>query len=336
MSEMPRRQFIRLAAGSAIAVTTLGVAACGSGEEGGATTGGTAGGGGGGGRIGFAFSDTKVDVFKPLMAGAEEEAKRRGYEVLVSSPSGRAEAQIADLNTWIGQGVEALVILPLDPNAIAGVARRAQDRGIVVVGYSDHIPGEDGYDVFNHRQGAQIVGEYAAQWIRENLEGKAQVAVLAFDQVEVGRQRIDGALAAIEAAGVDANVVARQEAADAATGLTTMQSILQAHPDTNVVIGVNDDVILGASQAFAAAKKPKDEIFIAGFDGNRQAMQRILDGDYIKATGALPLKRIGEAIVWIPANILEDRRPTNYTADYELVTTETPDLARALIADYGG
>jgi ribose transport system substrate-binding protein len=318
-----RRQFLWGAGGAlGLAALGIGLGACGS-------SGSTSK------QIGFAFSDTRVDVFKPLIAGARAEGKIRGYTVEVSSPQNSAETQVSDINTWIGQGIAAIVILPLDANAIAGVTAHANSKNIPVVGYSDQIPGEKGYDIFDHAQGAALLGHYAVGWINQNLGGKANIGLLALDSVEVGRIRIDGALRVIQQAVPDAKVVSRQQAADAATGLTTLKSMLQAHPDIDVILCVNDDVVNGANQALLQSGKNPNKVFLAGFDGDRQAMQLVLDGGFVKADAALPLKQIGEAVVWVPANIIEKKTPVSYTAQYALVTPQSRAVGQRLIADFG-
>jgi len=118
------------------------------------------------GKIAFGQPDRTADVYKPLIAGAKAEGQRRGFEILESFAEGRADKQIAEINTWIGLGVDAMTILPLDENAMQPAIEKA---------------------------GADALGEHAANWINTNLGGQAEVAFLTADFHQTGRDRINGA-----------------------------------------------------------------------------------------------------------------------------------------------
>lgn len=286
------------------------------------------------GQIAFGQPDRTADVYKPLIAGAKLEGQARGYEVLESFAEGRADKQIAEINNWIGAGVKGMTILPLDEKAMQPAIQKAHDAGIVFVSYSDIIPNADGYTVFDSVQGGEMVGEWVAKWINETLGGEAEIASLTADFHETGRQRIGGAEKKIAELAPKAKVVNRTEAVLAPEAFTATQSILQANPNVNVILCIADDGCLGAARAFAATGRDAGTMCIVGWDGSREVMKQIVAGGPIRATGALDLLSIGRSAIWVPANIIEKTGPTNYTSKYELVTADTPDLAKRLIDAY--
>jgi ABC-type sugar transport system substrate-binding protein len=286
------------------------------------------------GQIAFGQPDRTADVYKPLIAGAQLEGQERGYEVLESFAEGRADKQIAEINTWIGSGVKAMTILPLDEQAMQPAIEKAHEAGIVFVSYSDIIPNADGYTVFDSVQGGEMVGEWVGNWINENLGGEAEIASLTADFHETGRQRIGGAEKLIAELAPNSTVVNRTEAVLAPEAFTATQSILQANPNVNVILCIADDGCLGAAQAFEATGRDPSTMCIVGWDGSREVMRRILEGGPIRATGALDLLEIGRSAIWVPANILEDKEPKNFTSEYVLVTADTPDEAQRLIDAY--
>lgn len=344
----PRRPLVLLAS----AAVALLLAACG-GEDGGAQTGvpeaaeatdasadtaatdAAAAPEEAGGRIGFAWTDPAFDVFRPIQAGAEDAAEERGYELLISNNGGDIARQLADVQTWIGQGVEALTILPLDPAATAPLAQEAQDAGIVVVGYGDQIEGNAGYVTFDNEQGAELLGDAAAAWINETLGGEAEVALLTNDTQETARERIDGAEERILDE-TDATVVGRVDAASSADAYPAVQSLLVANPNLNVVLCVADDGCLGAAQAFEEAGRDPEEVYLAGWDGSRLVLEAIQEEDsYIKASAALDLYNIGRAVVEVPANAIEGSGETELNMEYVLADQEHPDVVQRLIDAYG-
>lgn len=285
------------------------------------------------GTIAFGQPHRAGDFYAALLAGAQQEAADRGYTLLESFAEGKVENQINEVNTWIAQGVDAMTVLALDPNAMEPLVKAAQDAGSVFVSYAFKVPGSDGAVLFDDEQGAQIVGEEAARWINDKLGGEAKVVLLGDDTIETPRLRLDGALAVLKEKAPNAEIVARQDGLLAPEALTAMQSLLQANPDINVVLCASDDGALGVSQAYANSGLDTSKVFVAGWDGSKAAMQKVLDGDVIRADGALDLNLIGRASVFVPANIIEGNtsEPTDFAAPYVLVTPDNADEGQRLI-----
>jgi ABC-type sugar transport system substrate-binding protein len=285
-------------------------------------------------RIAFAQPHRAGDFYAALIKGAKEEADKLGYELLESFAEGEADAQVAEINTWIGQGVDAIVVLALDPNAMAPLVERAHEAGTKIISYAFDFPGSDGATLFDDAQGATALGQHAGQWIVDKLGGEAKIALLGNDTIETPRLRLDGALAAIQELAPNVEVVARQDGLLAPEALTATQSLLQAHPDLDMIITAADDGALGASQAVNAAGAATDTFYIGGWDGSKQAMQKVIDGDVIRADGALDLYEIGRSVVWVADNVLHGKEPTRYANPYVLVTADNPEDAERLIAAF--
>jgi ribose transport system substrate-binding protein len=334
---MGRRHFLGLMGGVAAAAALAG---CGSNAGSNSSTSATASaasslGSGKSKGIGFAWTDTTIEVYKPLIRGARLAADAAGYTVLESNNGGDATRQIADINTWISQGVAGITVLALDPKAIGPVLQKAKDAGVAVIGYSDHVPHEDGSDTFDHKQGGKLLGAAASKWINETLGGKANIAYLTLDTLQVGRDRIGSFDDAVKAGSPGVAVVGRQQAVGSADALKATQSLLQAHPEIDVVICVSDDGCGGAMSALKSAGKDPAKVYIGGFDGGRTALQGVVDGGMIKGVAALPLLEIGKAAVNLPINVIDGKQPTSYLAEYVLADASTLSQTRQLIADFG-
>ena len=336
MTLRSRREVLALAAGAAVAgaagVFTL--AGCGGDEKSSDTTPSTPGSSPDGttaptnapitttaaavgGTIGFAWTDTAIEVYKPLIAGAKEEAAARGYELLESNNGGDVTKQLADVSTWVGQGITGVTILPLDPAATTNTAKEAQAAGVIVVGYSDKIEGADGSTTFDHVQGGTALGEHASAWINDNLGGSAKIGLLVIDEMTTSE------------------VVGRVKAVSAAEALPAVQSMLQADPDMNVVICVADDGCTGASQAYKAAGIDPEGIYIAGFDGALGALNSVKEGGYVKADAALDLKEIGRSVVYVIDNIKNGVEPKDKLHPYVIVDATSGQALDDLIASFG-
>jgi ribose transport system substrate-binding protein len=291
------------------------------------------------GRIVFGQGFTRADVYRPLIKGAKEAGKRRGYEVLESFDEGDASKQIAEINTWIAQKVDALTILPLNEKAMTPLRNKAHKAGIKWVTYAGSEPGEDGYVWWDNIGGGADVAAHMAKWIKKTFkpDETVEVALFTADFFLNGRQRVHGTFDALKKLAPNVKVVAQQQAILAAESFKTMQSVMQAHPNVNAVICIADDGALGAERAFTASRPSKDrmaKMYITGFDGSRVAMKRVLAGSVIRSVAALPLKKIGNSAIDVPANILEGKQPTKIKHKYVLVSLESAAAGRKLIADF--
>lgn len=287
-------------------------------------------------RIGVGQPARTADFYQGFINAVEERAKQLGYEILQSFSGNAPEKQLAELNTWIEAGVDALVVLPRDRNAIGRVVQKCKEKGIVFVGYANAIPGEDGHIKWDDPGGGAAIGGVAAKFIRENLGGQAEVALLTFVNNQATRERIENARAALQK---EAPQVAlwQAEALLAPDALKVTQSLLQAHPGIKVIVCCTDDGALGARSAFMNSGQPTDNVFICGFDGSKQNLKLIQAKDkFIRASAALDLVAVGHYVIDIPHNIFNKRQPVFVEMPYTIVTHATDDgTINRLLKVYG-
>src|SRR6476619_5407429 len=82
----------------------------------------------------FRYLNADVPFFKKT-------AEAAGYQVLVQSAENDAQAQVAQAENVITQGVDAIVIQPVDFNVAAAIAEAATKAGIPLASYDDLILG---------------------------------------------------------------------------------------------------------------------------------------------------------------------------------------------------
>ena len=85
-----------------------------------------------------------------------------------------------------------------------------------------------------------------------------------------------------------------------------MSTILQAHPDIDVVLGA-DTVVLGALAALEAAGKARPDQFLGGIDGEPEAVSKIREGGPYKASISLSSPVFGYAMGQHAADWLEGK-----------------------------
>lgn len=193
------------------------------------------------------------------------------------------------MDDLIQQGVDVLLINPVDSSAITPAVESANAANIPVIAIDRDSEGGKLLSLVASNNVAG--GEMAAKYIEELVGSSAKVAEL---------QGIPGASATRERGkGFDdyakdkLDIVVQQSASfDRAKGLTVMENMLQSTPDIQAVFAQNDEMALGAVEAIGAANKT-DKIVIVGFDGTEDGLKAIKAGK-MNATVAQKPEKMGE------------------------------------------
>jgi ribose transport system substrate-binding protein len=251
----------------ALAAVTLVAAACQSGGSPSASAGAEI-------KIGFAISSFDNDFFVTLAAGAEDAATTAGVTLTVSDAGGDAATQASQVEDFITQGVDVILLNPVDSDAIVASVEAANEAGIPVVTVDR---GASGGEVVSHIASDNVAGgKLAGEFLFEQMGGEGTVLELeGIPGTSAARDRGAGFQQALDAAtGIER--VAKQTANFARDeGLTVAQNLLQANPDAAGLFAHNDDMALGAVEAAAAAGS---DVIIVGFDAAPDALQAIKDG----------------------------------------------------------
>lgn len=326
---MRRREMLRGMVLGGAAMAGLGVAGCGSSQA--------VGSHGLSKTVGFSQPDTTASIWQPLMVGARKAASQRGYQLLESHANSQLDAQVSEIQTWIAQKVAGIIVLPLDNSAMQPLIAKAHQAGIKFLDYSDNaLPHVDGWVIFDNLQGAKLVGTYAGQWVNKTLGGKAEVALLTHQIQLTGRQRIEGAVKALQAVAPGAKVVAQHEGVLSPDTYPAAQSMLQAHPNLNMFICIADEGCDGCLHAFLdthPSAKQKEQMFICGFDGSGPVIKDILAGSPVRATGALDAVAIGEASINATIDAIEGKGKTQVNFPYVLIDYDTQSAGKKLLQE---
>ncbi|MEO3751332.1 substrate-binding domain-containing protein [Streptomyces sp. B6B3] len=204
--------------------------------------------------------------------------------------------QISQIETFINDGVDAIVLLPTDGAQLTDVALRAMEAGIPVVNvdreFSD--PAASRVTILGDNYGMGLsAGNYACQLIEENnLEDPVIAEIAGIDSLPLTQERTDGFNDALEECNqtVD-NRVAAQFTVE--SGEAQASNLLQAADHIDIIWNHDDDQGVGVKQAFDNAGR--DEFFFIGGAGSANAMRWIQDGE-MEATVLYPPTQAADGI----------------------------------------
>ena len=258
---------------------------------------------------------------------AKAKGAAMGYKIVVDDPGTDLNKQINTIKTWTEQKVSVIVCNTMQPAAFESVAKQARAAGVKWITYGQKIDNQDATVGYAQYHDGRALGEYAGSWIAEKQGGKAKVVILGYEKGVWGQQRGSGIKDGLKAKAPNAEIVAEQDAISPTEGLNVTRSILEAHPDANVILGVEDPATEGAYKAWIAAGKDKADpnAFIGGMDGTAPALKLLREGGTVyRASMAIPLVAVGEAMVTTGDALLKGTNDGDHIVPLELVTEKSP------------
>ncbi len=200
-----------------------------------------------------------------------------GVELLVLDAGGDAAKQVEQIDSFIAQGVDAIIMQPQEQEACSPAIDKAKAAGIPIVNCNSHTTSApDAYVGSNDAESAQI----ALNYIVERLEGSGNVAMMHGHPGQTAEvMRTEGAIEVIEQ-NPDMKLIAEQTANwDRAEAMDLMQNWLQAYgEDIDAVFCQNDEMALGALNALIQAGQ-KENIIVVGVDAIDDARQSVKAGE---------------------------------------------------------
>lgn len=251
--------------------------------------------------IGLAVSTLNNPFFVDLRDGALAEGKTLGYNVVVADGQNDANRQLSQIENFIQQKVDLIVVNPVDSDAVAAAVKAANKANIPVITVDR---GANGGNVVCHIASDNVAGgRMAGEYIAKIIGGSGNVIELqGIPGTSAARDRGQGFNDAMKDF-PKIKVVARQEAGfDRAKGMSVMENLLQANPNVDAVFAHNDEMALGALKAIEAAGKA-GKIKVVGFDATDDAVKAVKDGK-MAATVAQKPTEMGKIAIATAKDVL--------------------------------
>lgn len=235
-------------------------------------------------KAGFAQTEMNNPWRLAQTASMKDEAAKRGWQLVYTDAAGSAAKQVADVDSMIAQKVDVIFLSPREEKPLIPAVMKAKRAGIPVFLIDrdvDQTLAKAGRDYVAFI-GSDFVeeGRRAGEWLVKAMNGTAKIIEL---QGTLGsspaNDRKKGFAQAI--AGSPGMVIVASQTGDFARdkGRQVMETLLQAHPDATAVYAHNDEMAIGAIAALeAAGRHPGKDITIVSIDGEKDALQAIIDG----------------------------------------------------------
>lgn len=216
----------------------------------------------------------------------------------------------------ISYAPDAVAFAPLDSAAAVPQVRRMQDAGLKVVTYNVQPSEVVAPRVFaNDYDGPRIVGCNTARYYLKRFGDKpAVIGVVDYPQLPQVQDRRNGFLYGFLSLIPDAKVAQMVDGGAVIDKANAAASdMLQAHPDINVIFGINNDSSLGALAALrATGSYSSDWGVVASVDGSEPIMSELgSEESPLKAESGYPPYDFAIATFNLLAKTLENKADKN-------------------------
>jgi ABC-type sugar transport system substrate-binding protein len=247
--------------------------------------------------IGFSGPEADHGWLAAINDSAIEEAKEYpDINLRVANGTNDPNQQISQIETFINQGVDAIVLLPTDGDALTEVATQAMEAGIIVVNVDREFssPFAARTTILGDNYGMGVsAGTYACKLIEENDISDPVIAeIQGIASLPLTQDRSQGFADALQGCG---ETVDNQVSAEftVESGEEVASNLLQAAPHIDILWNHDDDQGVGVKQAFDNADR--DEFFFIGGAGSCNAMDWIENGE-MEATVLYPPTQAADGI----------------------------------------
>lgn len=231
-------------------------------------------------KIGATFQDLSNEFVSMMAEALISHAEAIGAEIIPLDGQGSAENQLQQVETFITDGCDAIILNPYDATGCVPCVKAAAEAGIPIVVVNaivDNLDEATGYVGGDTVDSARIETRYMA----EQLGGEGKVVVIQgplahsamFDRLQ-GMEEVLEEYPDIEVVAEDTANWSREEA------LVLMENWLQSDLEFDGVIAQNDEMAIGALKAIQAAGL-QDQILVAGIDAIADAIPMVENGDLI-------------------------------------------------------
>jgi ABC-type sugar transport system substrate-binding protein len=268
-------------------------------------------------RIGATIDRLDNDYFVKIKQGIEARARELGLEVSVHDARGRDDVQLQQLEVFITQKVDAIILAAVndDVPAIEETVARATAAGIRVVAQSQRVKTADVYVSIRQRDYGLVGGRMAGAWIRDHAGGKAVVGLIGWPERPTIHDRVQGLKEGVLEKAPQAVIATENIAAPTADkAQSNTEAALQQWPELRVLVAFNDDSALAAANALIArfgerASKAAGEFAVFGLDAIPGAIAALSD-PRSPFRGTVDIDPFGNGKVDVDAAVaLLERRP---------------------------
>ena len=278
-------------------------------------------------KIGYVVNFMSHEWYQNICKAAEKHAKKMGVDLIIADANMDVAAQISKAENLLAQGIDVLVLTPVDAKAMGNVVKQAKESGVRVITESNPVPGSDTYVGIDNEASGHKAGKWFAEYA--NTHGVVpKILIIGFPNFDDCRKRVDGFKRGLFESDISYEIVQEVDGQGLKEkAFKVAQDALTANPNINAIFGINDDSVSGGIAAYKAANLNEKNLTAIGFGFEGTVGQTALMGDtpYRSALAMFP-DFVGVSLVDASIKLFANEKlPDHYETPTIMITRKNVD-----------
>lgn len=228
--------------------------------------------------------------YQNLTKGEKARSGDYGINFTIEDANLDLPKSLAAVDDYVSKNVDVLNFTPVNEKASAPKITEVAKSGKPIICESSPVDGCTTLVSIDDYAAGFKVGVWSGTYVKDNLGGKAVVLDVGLPALTTTVNRSAGFMDGIKSILGDGVTLAQsidgQGLKDKAVAAAS--DALTAHPDVNVIFGINDDSALGGMQAYDAAGMDVSKLLVVGFGCEGKACKdALMEGGPYKVSAAM-------------------------------------------------
>lgn len=226
--------------------------------------------------IGVSLLNLSNELIVTLNQSMADKARQLGVELIVNDAERSAEKQVQQVESFVAQKVDAIILNPCEVEASSPAVSKALAAGIPIVNVNSETRVAPTAFVGSHDEDS---GRLAMEYLAQRLNGKGNVVMMHGFMGQAAQIKRDQGAREVLVRNPGIKLLAEQTAEwDRAKAMTLMENWIQSYGNRiDGVFAQNDEMAMGALIALEQAKL-KDKVVMVGVDAIPDALAAVRDG----------------------------------------------------------
>lgn len=219
-------------------------------------------------KIGYVTNYATHEWYQNVIKGMQDRASQLGIEFEVRDANLDVARMVSAAEDFMAQGVDVLIITPVNEEGAVPLVRRAKEEGVPLVLEGNPVAGMTTMVAICDYDTGYHAGVAAGEYARDNLGGVAKVMNVGLPLLSATVLRSNGFMDGLRTILPDATMVHDLDGGgNPDRSLEVSAAALAQNGDINIIYGINDSSSQGGLQAWKAAGKSQDGLLVVGTGG---------------------------------------------------------------------
>jgi ABC-type sugar transport system substrate-binding protein len=266
----------------------------------------------------------EIPYFAQILTGIRTAAKPLGWTINATFGNNDPTEQANQIQNAVATHPTALVVIPVDKNALIPPIQQAKASGVPVLAMGDNLA-PSGYSAMLSFVGSNYttLGVQKARWLVSQLHGHGTIGFIhGIRGLDFSESQATGAMSVFnhypKIKIVDGGYTG---AFSSDTGLTLTENLLTRDPNLNAIYFDNDDIALGGIQALKERGIPKSKVLVIGTDGGPAALAQVKAGVLNYTVSLCGFRQGKQAVQLLQNYLVKHIQPKKISYEPDLVFT---------------